>query len=154
MNDLKIVTDRVHPDEGCYGLYEGPRDGRWLTALYVVRGDAIAEYTVDHGPEEAFAKIPPMMMPSYGENSVGEMLDWGERHRHDLRWFHKIERMKAESTLIQDVIEQRAERHLRIHNRSTFGPYQTIERNGHSRTATWRRFKDKIAERTGKRVFA
>lgn len=147
---MKIVTLWVHPDEECHGLFEGPRNGRWITAVYVIRGDAIAEHVIDHGPEIEFCKIPPMMMPSFGENRVGEMLEWGERHRHDTRWWDRAQEMKAESTLIRDVMNQEEDRIEAIHNRTQLGPYQNTQRNDYSRTANQRRFNEQRAKHTGR----
>ena len=139
-------------DEPCHGAYEGPRAGRWITAVYVIRGDAIAEYVIDHGEDIVFEKIPPMMIPSFGENRVGDLLELCERHRHDLRWWKRALEWKGESTLIRDVINQEEERRLFIRNRSTLGPYLTKQRGVYSSAEAYRRFSKRRAERTKKRM--
>ncbi len=142
---MKIPTRLIHPDEPCYGLCEGPRGGRWIQAVYVVRegGDAIAEWTKDYGPVEDFEHIQPLMMPSDGENTVAQLQEWAEKNRHDHYWSHRREEMLAESTLIADVLRQDEERKQQIRNRSVFGPYFRRERNLHSQERTRRIIKEK-----------
>lgn len=153
MTDLAVVAQEVHPDEKAWDMFCGPRNGRWVTVVRVVRADRLAEHVIDHGPEEEFSRIPPLYMPSMLEERVGLLLAYAEAHRYDLRWWKRTQELKESSTLIQDVINQEWERHLRIQNKSTFGPHQTVQRNGYNRTETRRRFKDKIAKRTGKQRF-
>jgi len=146
MSELKLVAHRVHPDEPAWDMFCGPIGGRFVTRVRVVRADTLAEHDIDHGPEEAFARIPPLYMPSMLEENVGTLLEYGERHRHDLRWWNRAQEMKAESTLIADAIRQEEARLLQLQNRSVSGPYQRSERGAYSRTAARRRFQDRRRE--------
>lgn len=150
MPEVKIVAPTIHPDEPCHGLYEGPRGGRWISAVYVIRGDAIAEHVIDHGQDIDFDRIPPLMMPCFGEENVGTMLEWGDRHRHDLRWWKREQEWRGESTLIQDVINQEAERLKMIRNASFLAPGLMKHRNDYHRAETWRNWFEERSRRTGK----
>ena len=137
----KIVTDYVLPDEPCWGGYGGPlmrqvgkgQDWRWCEVVRVIRGDEKAEYLVDIGPAELYSHVPPHMIPSFGENKVGHVLEMLERHRNDLYWVKRAQEMQAENTLIDDAIREAMQIHEIIHNRSTFGPAGRVQRNGYSR---------------------
>src|SRR5581483_1937528 len=143
---MHIVTDRVHPDEPCYGLYEGPRAVagklRWLQQLFVVRGDAIAKYETDLGPAEQFARVQPLLMPSQGENSVAQLREHAEKNRHDDYWARRAEEMLAESTLVQDHLDQLERDRLEMRNRSVSGPAVTVQRFRYSQDRTRRRIKE------------
>lgn len=126
---MKIIAVSVHPDESCYSLQEGPRNGRWVQRVYVVRGDAIAEYSVDFGPIENFKDATEVIYPSFGENSVGQLQELAERDRHSDKWARRRREMRAESTLISDILRQE-ETLLEIRrNRSHFGPGVSVQRN-------------------------
>lgn len=140
---MKIVTLRVFPDEGCWGLFEGPRAGRWVQCVYVIRGDAIAEYKTDLGPVEDFPYSTPLLVPSFGENTVGELMAGAERDRFDSKWYRRREEQRAASTLIPDILRQMEERHEHIAARSQFGPAISVQRNApYSREATARKLKE------------
>ena len=156
---MNIIADKVHPDEGCWGYFTGPRmmpgypeqeAYRMVEFVFVIRGDAIAKYVQDFGPADNFTYVPPLMMPSYGENPVGLMQWHGERHRNDPKWSRRMVEYKESSTLFADVIRQEEQRHLLINNHSSFGPAGTFQRNGHSRPTEWRKYRDERARRTGK----
>ncbi len=142
---MKIVTRTVHKDEPCWGLREGPRGGRWVQAVYVVRegGDAIAEWTKDYGPTEDYEHTQPLIIPSFGENTVAQLQEWAEKNRHDDYWSRRRAEMLAESTLIADVLRQDEEIKQQIRNRSVFGPYFRRERNLYSQERTRRIIKEK-----------
>lgn len=156
------MTDRVHPDEECHGYFTGPKlmpgfgeeeAERMIEQVFVIRGDAIACYERDFGPANDFIYVPPLMMPSFGENPVGLMQEFGERHRNDPRWAKRIIELKQSSTLFADILRQEEQKPAFIHNRSVFGPHQTTQRNAVPKQAVIRAYKDKRALRTGKRVF-
>ena len=142
---LKIVTAMVHPDEPCHGLREGERGGRWIQAVYIVRGDAIAEWTKDYGPAEDFENIQQIIIPSFGENTVAQLQEWAEKNRHDDYWSRRRAEMLSESTLIADVLRQDEERKEQIRNRSVFGPHFKRERNLYSQERTKRIIKEKTS---------
>lgn len=122
---MKILVNVVHPDEPCYGLFEGPDRGRWVQKVWVVRGDALARLQTDYGAAENFSRIQPLIMPSDGENSVAELQYHAEKNRQDDYWARRRDEMLASSTLIPDVINQ-IERQARP---SVFGPAVSVERN-------------------------
>ena len=109
------------------------QEWRYCEVVRVIRGDEKAEYITDIGPAELFEHIPPHMIPSFGENKVGKVLEMLERHRHDPYWQKRTEEMLAESTLIEEAIRQNEQMHEAIHNRSSFGPMVKVQRNGYSR---------------------
>lgn len=158
---MQIITDKVHPDEPCWGYYVGPqaRPGppgeddqvRMIEWVFVIRGDAIAKYERDLGPADDYPYVPPLKMPSWGENPVGLMQWHGERHIHDPKWAQMIQEYKAESTLFRDILRQEEQRHELINNRSNFGPAGNFQRNGYSRVTNWRRYRDERARRTGRK---
>jgi len=135
---VKILASFVRPDEPCHGLYDGPRNvpgkgRRWVQAVYVVRDDAIAEYLEDIGPAEDYERIQPMMIPSFGENTVAQLQEFALKNRHDDYWAQRVDEMLAESTLNADFQRQIDENRSIIHNRSTFGPGVVRQRNGYPR---------------------
>jgi hypothetical protein len=137
---MKIVTQYVLPDEPCHGLFEGPRNipkkgQRWVQAVYVIRDDAIAEYLEDLGPAEDYARIQPMMIPSFGENTVAQLQEFAVKNRHDEYWTNRVDEMLAESTLIEDHLRQLEVNREVIRNRSHFGPGIAAQRNGYPRKA-------------------
>ena len=127
---MKIIAVSVHPDEPCYSLQEGPRNGRWVQRVYVVRGDAIAEWSKDYGPVANFKDATEVIYPSFGENSVGQLQELAERDRHSDKWARRRREMQAESTLISDILRQE-EMLLEVRrNRSHFGSGTSVQRNG------------------------
>ena len=156
---MHIVTDKLHPDEPCWGYFTGPKqmpgyseddNPRMVEQVFVIRGDAIAKYERDFGPADSYIYVPPMMIPSWGENPVALLQDLGERHRNDDRWARRIVELKEGSTLFADVIRQEEQRSYLINNRTVVGPYQTTQCNGWSRTRAWRNYRDERNRRTGK----
>jgi len=111
--------------------------------VFVIRGDAIASWTHDYGPAENFRRVQEILIPSFGENTVGQLQDLAERNRHDTYWANRSDEMLAESTLIGDVLKGDEERKNRIRNRSTIGPHVRIERNGYSRGRTHEIMKER-----------
>lgn len=112
---MKIETAMVHPDEPAYGLREEPRlwpgpngstSWRWIQTVFVIRGDAIAAHTTDFGPAEDFALVTPLMMPSFGDDTVAQLREHAEKNRHDAYWQQRAEEQLKNSTLIQDHITQ------------------------------------------------
>lgn len=135
---MHIVTDRIWPDEACWGLAEGPLkmpqpDGstpmRWVQRVFVIRGDAIAKYIIDFGPAERFATVTPLLMPSHGENTVAQLQAHADKNREDRYWYKRRQEMLAGSTLVQDILKQEEALLSAKANRSVVGPFQRAERN-------------------------
>ena len=84
----------------------GSQSWRWVQTVFVVRGDAIAAHTTDYGPAENFQHVTPLMMPSFGDDTVAQLREHAEKNRHDDYWQKRAEAQLAESTLIRDHIEQ------------------------------------------------
>jgi len=154
---LAAITLSVRPDEPSWGLDEQPRiiafpDGsrrrRWLQRVKVVRGDKLAEFETDFGPAEDFDHIPPLFIPSFGDDSVAQLQEMADNHRHDLRWVKRREETLTESTLIADILRQHEENREWIANRSQFGPAGAVQRNVYDTNVARRRLKAK-----GKGVF-
>lgn len=150
---MHVVTDRVFPDEPCYGLREGPerhtvdpkggQQMRWIQKVFVVRDDRIAKFETDFGPASDFAHATPVIYPSFGENTVAQLQALAERDRHSDKWFRRREELRAGSTLIADIIRQEEVLLDVRRNRSHFGPGVSVERNGFPREAAARQFKEK-----------
>lgn len=153
---IETVSHVLTDDEPCYGCWVSEVNGHFVTRLKIMRGGQIVDAYIDHGPDPEYSgKIPPMGIPSSeGENPVGLMLEMSEHHRHDLRWYRMAMEQLEGSTMISDVLWQEEEALEVIRNRSTFGPHQTTQRNGHSHEQVVRDFMELRAERTGKRRFA
>lgn len=145
---MKIVTDRISPDELCWGLKE---EDRYITAsdgkaslhrvqcVYVLRGDSIAEYTTDLGPASRWHGVPGLkLLTTAGPNDtpedrVGEVMEEAERSRGDAFERDLRAHVVGESTLIRDYWQEKEENRKRIANQSHFGPRYTKQRNGFSR---------------------
>lgn len=150
---MKIVTDHVFPDEPCHGLFEGPRmmpgsDGsqtwRWIQAVYVIRGDAIAEWTHDYGAAEDFEdRIQPLLIPGFGDDSVAQLQEHAEKNRHDDYWARRRAEMLAGSTLIKDHVAQLEKDKLEVRNRTVIGPAITVQRHKYSQEAGRRLIKER-----------
>lgn len=150
---MKYIAHEVHPDEPAYGLCLRPRlvaqpDGshqrRFVESVYVLRGDAISEHNTDYGPAEDWERIPPLIVPGYGDDSVAQLQELAERHRHDLKWWNYREQLKAESTLIADILRQEEALIPALANRSIFGPAITVQRNQAQRGALIQEHKEKV----------
>ena len=136
---MKIVTDHIFPDEPAWGLFEGPRNVprkgfRWVQAVYVIRGDSIAEYLEDLGAAEDYSRAQPIILPSPdGCNTVAQLQEFAEKNRHDTYWANRADEMLAGSTLIKDHLRQFEQDREVVANRSHFGPTVRSQRNGYSR---------------------
>jgi len=140
---VKIVTHRVHPNEPCHGLFDRPEGTRWVESVWVIRGDAIAEYRTTIGPSKDFKDVPPLLLPGMGECSVAEYQAEAERHRHDDKWIKRAKEMLAESTLISDILRQEETLLDVVRNRSRFGPGLSVQHNEFPREEVKVRSKEK-----------
>ncbi len=141
---VHIVTDKIHKDEPCYGLWEGPKGGRWIQRVFILRSDAIAKFETDFGPASDWPDATEIIYPSFGENSVGQLQELAERDRHSDKWAKRRREMQAESTLIADILRQE-ETLLDVRaNRSIVGPAVTVQRNDFPREAVIRKHKEQV----------
>ena len=132
---MHIIATHVMEDEPCWGLWEGPKNGRWMQRVFVIRGDAIAKWTKDYGPISKWPDATEIMYPSFGENSVAQLQEMAERDRHSDKWAKRGRERLAESTLIKDILRQE-EALLNVRaNRSIIGPAITVQRNDFPRGA-------------------
>ncbi len=156
---MRLVTNYIIPDEPCFGLFEGPCmvpnllgiSERWVQDIKVIRGDRIHHYVTDLGPASEYPTVQPLMMPSLGDDSVAQLQEYADRNRQDDYWAKRSEEMLAESTLIQDHVNQREEIREIVRNRSVFGPMHTTQRNEYPQQAVWRKWFEERAEKTGKK---
>lgn len=160
---MHIITDHVFPDEPCHGLAEGSLampypEGlgtrqRWVQRVFVIRDDAIAKFMWDIGPVEDYEdKCTPILMPSFGENTVAELQAHAERNRHEDKYVRRRKEMQAESTLIQDAIVEVERRYLAKSNRTIVGPSVFIQRDGWSQATAERVLRDRVKERKNGRT--
>ena len=113
---MHIIATFVHPDEPCYGLWEGPakvpafprgEEWHWVQRVFVLRDDAIAKFETDFGPDGQYERVTEILLPSPdGVNTVGQLQAIAERNRHDDYWAKRRDEMLASSTLIKDHIDQ------------------------------------------------
>lgn len=159
---MHIVTQFVLPDEKAWAYFTGPKpmpgypeddNPRMIEQVFVIRDDSIAKWERDFGPADDFPYVPPMFMPSFGEESVASLQWHGERHRNDPKWAKRIKELKESSTLFADVIRQEEQRSEIIRNLTVVGPHVTIQRNGYSQVRNRRNYRDELARRTGKSKF-
>lgn len=150
---MRIMTDRVYPDEPCHGLFEGPKmrtmaDGsqqdRWLQQVFVIREDAIACYEVDYGLASDFERATPIIIPSFGENTVAQLQAIAEKNRNDDYWTKRREEMLAASTLIPDHVQLLEQTTENLLNRSVFGPAVQVQRNNQNRQSIRRWLKERL----------
>lgn len=123
----------VHPDEPVLCLYE--RNGltadyklrrRWQF-IYVNRGDEIAEFIRDLGPE---MNAPELILYSYWCDSVGQVMELADEQRWGENPFHQmLLEAQGTSTLTTEFAAYLGEREKQKRNQSTFGPGFTRQRN-------------------------
>ena len=133
--------------EPCHGLQEFPKDGVWVQRTFVIRDGQLACFQKVIGPATDYERVQPLLMPSFGENTVAEMQYWGEKNRNDTYWADRSAQMLEEATLIRDHINQLEEMTMVRLNRSVLGPHQSTQRIGYPREAAQRRFKEKHGTR-------
>lgn len=132
---MKPVTAAINTNEKAMSLREEnmvrppTHQSHRYQIIVVVRDDKLAEWWRDLGPSENF-KGNGFQIPSLMEHSVAELLDIAEASRHDDSWQKEMAGVVAESTMISDFLDQYEERWEIMHNRSTFGPGVTHQRNG------------------------
>jgi hypothetical protein len=159
LTKLSLVTNAVDPNEACHGCREGPhycdihKRNCWIQRIFVERGDRLAYYETDFGDADNFPGIQPLIMPSFGENTVAEMQYWFDKNRHDTYWADYVDELQQSSTLMVDIVEQMQQIEKARLNQSTFGPHQNKQRNDYSVGLNYKRAKERREEETGKRTF-
>lgn len=155
---IKPITLAVYPDEPCWSLFEAVQkvsmpDGsiqrRWVQKLRVVRGDSLAYFETDFGPAENFAEVPPLILPSFGENTVAQLQEMAELHRRDDKWIKRRKELEAQSTLKADLLHQLEVEREVMRNRSHFGPGISVQRNFYDTNVAKRRLRNRRKEYTG-----
>ena len=159
---FRAITEQIHPDEECWGLAEGPlllnmpgggTQWRWIQEVTVIRGDAPAGWRQDFGPAEDFEDtVTPLLIPSFGENTVAELQARAERNRHDDYWIKRAQEMRESSTLMQDAVAQMEEIEKLRRNQTISGPYVKKQRNDYPVGLNRKQLKERKEERTGKRT--
>ncbi len=153
---MLIITDHVSPDEGCYGLAEGPLtmphgagfQRRWVQRVFVVRGDAIAQYRIDLGSADYWeARALPQIIYSAGLDTVGEMQESAERDRLEGRVMQYQKQLREESTLIEDSLAGLEQQHLAKRNRTIIGPHVFSQRGDYPGQFARRELRSKEKER-------
>lgn len=160
---MKALTTYVLPNEVCWGLTEAPMvvpqvDGstveRWIQDIVVVRNDERLHFITDFGDPDEYEMITPIILQGDGETTVAEMQYEAERNRNDTYWQTRAREQLEASTLLMDIVEQRARYHEYIHNRTVSGPAVFTQRNVYPQQWAWRKYFDERARRTGKRTFS
>lgn len=139
---MKILTDKVSPDEPCHGLLERDQqvpngETHRVQSVFVVRGDSIAAYETDLGPSCVWQNVAPEGIFAMGEVTVAEVMAEAEKDRHDQTGHRLKEELRAGSTLIADFLAFKESNWEVINNRSVFGPGISKQRNGYSKKAAW-----------------
>jgi len=151
---MHVVADRIFPSEPCWGLQEGPeqrvvhpnggQEMRWVQRLWVIRGDRKAKFETDFGPASDFPDATPVIYPSFGENTVAQLQWLAERDRHSDKWAKRRKEMRAESTLIADILRQEEIMMEVRRNRSQFGPLTSVQRIDFPHEAVRQRQKERL----------
>ncbi len=153
---MHIVTDYVLPDEGCWGLAEGPLQmphgagfqRRWVQRIFVIRDDAIAKYMLDLGPAEDWEhRATPQIIGSFGDDTVAQLQEHAELTRYDDRYRQLARQIKEESTLIEDSLAGLEQQHLAMSNRTIIGPHVFSQRGGYPGQFARRELRGKQKER-------
>ena len=141
---VSIVTPKIYMDEPCYGLAEVPENGRRILKVFVIRDDAIARWQQDLGPESDYEDIMPLIMPSMGDYTVGQLLEYAQKNRQDKYWANRRKEMLSESTLIEDHLRLLDNGTRQLFNQSVFGPAISVQRNRTNRQAMTRHLKERL----------
>jgi hypothetical protein len=134
---MPLITQVLDPNEKVYRLTElnlvkPPHyQNRRYQVMLVNRDDCLAEWWYDLGPAFAFT-ANQFTFPLMWEHTVAEAQAMAEEKRHDTYWQKFLAEKQAESTLVQDWINQRQEQSKIIRNQSVFGPGGHKQRNGFS----------------------
>ena len=135
VGDLTIIAKEIHPDEACWGLTEmvlnKTTKGRQRYQLvYVNRNDRIVPFVQ---PLRGNLGVPTLRIPSFGDDTVGELMDLADEFRNNHNLTELLKEKKESSTLINDVIAL-SEMIQRVKaNKSVFGAGSTTattQRNG------------------------
>lgn len=133
------------PQEPSYGLQEFPKNGEWVQRISVIRDGEKVWFQKIIGPASDFERVQPLMMPSFGDDTVAELQYWGEKNRNDTYWADRSAQLLGESTLITDHINQLEQMTLVRKNKSVLGPHQSTQRIEFPREQVSREFKEKYA---------
>lgn len=154
---VAVMTDRIYPDEPCYGLQEGPewrvineqgtQAKRWVQKVWVIRGDRKARYESDIGPASDWPDATPIIYASVGDDTVAELQWLAERDRRDDKWAKRRRELLSESTLIKDILRQEEAKMQMFANRSVFGDAVSVQRVDFPSQFIQRKAKEKRNER-------
>ena len=154
--NYSIITDYVLPDEGCWGLAEGPMhmphgagfQRRWVQRIFVIRGDAIAKYTLDLGSADDWEeRALPQVIYSAGTDTVAEVQESAERDRNEGKLMQFVKQQREGSTLIEDSLAGLEQQHLAKSNRTIIGPHVFAQRGDYPGEHVRRILRGKVKER-------
>ena len=157
---MHIITNHVSPDEGCWGLLEGPVtmphgkgfQRRWVQRVFVVRDDAIAKYQIDLGDADYWEeRALPQAIAGMGDDTVGELQEWAERDRNQGKLWQFVQQQREESTLIEDSLAGLEQEHLAKTNKTIIGPNVFSQRGDYPGQFARRELRSKQKERTNGR---
>ena len=153
---MQIITDYVVPDEGCWGLLEGPVtmphgkgfQRRWVQRVFVIRDDAIAKYQVDLGSADYWEeRALPQAIAGMGDDTVAELQEWAERDRNKGKMWQFVQQQREESTLIEDSIAGLEQEFLAKRNKTIIGPHVFSQRGEYPRQFAQRELRSRVKER-------
>jgi hypothetical protein len=138
-----------------YG-YDRQREARRWQVLGVVRADQIVGFWMDLGPATDFDteidgkpyRQPLYFQPISFAHNVGECFEMAEQGRHDENAPKQLHERTLSTDLWKRFRETTEQDMALVRNRSTFGPYQRIERNGFSPTGK-KEQQERLAEMNG-----
>lgn len=111
-----MKTDvRLRDDDRCWEVTELHEHVtglgmRRIQRVYVMRDDELYSYEKDLGPAVRFTGQPSRFV-SFGEDSVGAVLEMAERARHDGYWAGRLAEMQAATTLIPDFLRMKEQQY-------------------------------------------
>ena len=123
-----------------YGHGPGGTADHRYQVIFVPAGNIVSAFWTDLGPAEDFDmevdgqtyRAPPYHHLVLSEHTVAECRFYAERDRMDDFAIQLLHTQLNESTLFADYRQIIEEDFERVANKSSFGPYQTTERNGYS----------------------
>lgn len=87
-------------------VFPNAKEWHWVQRVYVIRGDAIAEYAIDFGPDDQFQDVTELIIPGFGDDSVAQLQEHADKNRADSHWARRRKEMLEGSTLIRDHLDQ------------------------------------------------
>ena len=125
---------------------------RWVQRVFVIRGDALAKHEIDLGPAEEWEGVAsPLLMPSFGDDTVAQLQEHAEVTRNESKYLQLIRQYQEESTLVEDSLAGLEQQLLAKRNTTTIGPHVFAQRGDYPGQFARRELRSRVKERTNGR---